>query len=130
MAKIELKTATIELDESGFLWTRFKNDIELELENAREHKDAILQLCEGKARPFINDGTKVFGSISPEAKEFLAKDKEIQALRLSQAFIVDTLATRMIARVFVRFNKPANPTHITGSREDAINWSRKFLVCK
>ncbi len=124
--RIELSTAVIELDERGYLWTRFRDGQSVELEDAVKHAEAIVQICEGRKRPFVVDGRQIYSTISHEAREYLARHKGVQEVRAAQAFLTDHLANRLVAKIFIYLHKPANPTRIFACEQEAVKWLSQF----
>lgn len=64
-------------------------------------------------------------SISSEGRAVGATEESTKNL-IAQAIVVTGLATRLLGNFFIRFNKPASPTELFSTREQAIEWLLDF----
>ena len=122
MNTIDLPAATVELDDKGVVWTRFKDLQTLDRISAVHYAHALIRLCRDVPRLFMIDSRDIHGNITPEARSYLANHPILTRLRVGQAFLVNNLANRIIANGFIRINKPANPTQVFSSVQKAAQW--------
>src|SRR5665811_1037269 len=98
--KIELTTSSIYLDKVGILHVVYKDQIELGLEEAKLHAEACCCLCNEKPTLFIIDTRNVYSTITPEARKYLANHAGLIKVRKAQAFLVNSLANKLIANFY------------------------------
>lgn len=127
MKIIDLPKSILELKDEGYVYVRFKDEVDFEIEDAKVQEAALVKLCNNQAYPFVVDGRVSFSNISNDARHYLAKSELLQAVRLAQALIVDSLAYSLVANIYITVNKPNNPVKIFSNKADAINWIQQFI---
>jgi len=65
-------------------------------------------------------------SVTDELRE-VSSSPENNQFTLAEAFIVKSLAHRLLANFYMRFNKPAKPAKVVASDEEALEWLSTFL---
>jgi hypothetical protein len=68
----------------------------------------------------VNFGMHV-GSTN-EARKIYADSDYIQKNRVADAFVVESLALKLIANFFIKVTKPKVPTRMFNTELDAVNW--------
>lgn len=58
------------------------------------------------------------GSISPEGRTVFSRSKKRSAL----AIVSNSIVSRLIGNFFVKFNKPATPSALFSTEEEALAW--------
>lgn len=112
----------------NILYVKYKpGDDELDISYAKEQTERVNRLCEGEPHHVIADFTETAINFSPEAREFFAENKSHNELRLSQVIIINSLAHKLVANFYMRFNKPKSPTVIVNSLEQALSWVKKRI---
>lgn len=122
--KFETQKALI-YKKSGIVRVEYKEAVEIELKDVKEHIKILQKLSEGKPVPVLVDGRKDL-TISPEAREY-ASSKEFEGLRSAQALLVGSLATKLIANFYINFHKPPHPAQIFADEKEAVEWLKGFL---
>jgi hypothetical protein len=116
---------TAQLLDNGIVHVNVKGVDDIEIENAREIINGIGEFCQDKKRPVLVTSDS-FAAPTPEARAFLAKT-ESNPYSSAAAYLTKTLAERLIANAFIRFNKPGRPTRMFTSEAKAIEWLKMFL---
>ncbi len=127
---LELRTQVKDL---GFVIVYFIEELDIlecvYQENCSVGKEEALQVVE-TSRAFNNvqnkyimaTGLDDFINITPEARvvfaEEMKKDKQLQKM----AILINSLAYRITANFFIRFDKPPIPTKVFTNRKMAIDW--------
>lgn len=124
--KIELTTSSIYFDSNGILRVEYKNGIEMGAPEAKLHAEACCKLCDGQLTLFIVDTRNVASEMTPEAREYLAKNPGLIKVRKAMAIIVDSLPNRLIANFYHRFNKPKGPLKVFNTEKAALIWLNKY----
>ncbi|SFI99312.1 DUF7793 family protein [Olleya namhaensis] len=84
----------------------------LDLNTAKKYIDVMVKLCDGKPMPFIIDLRGFRGTFSTEAASFIAKSPILEKLRISQAFIVNSIGTKLLIASYKRLYDPITPYHV------------------
>lgn len=126
MQKIITRTAEISLAENGIVRKKFFDDLDIELEDSKENLDAVSQLVKGKPYVVLTDG-RIHARVSPEARQFSAS-REASNNRIAEAILVNSVASRLTANFYIRFNKPLTPTRLFNDEQKALAWLHQFLA--
>ncbi len=86
-------------------------------------KLCALELANGKKYAILLDGTHTF-SISPTARALVAS-KEFSKDRIAGAFVITSLANKLLGNFFIKFNKPASPTKLFSDEASAMEWLKE-----
>ena len=129
---IALEKANLSLIEEGLVLLQFKDKIDFEVNDAIEVDESIISLVEGKPFVILIDSRDIRSNMSHEAREFFATDKKIINIRKAQAIVVNNLPSRLIAKFYMTFHKPANPIKIFSDYLQAEDWikERKMEWCQ
>jgi len=112
----------------NILYVKYKPaEDELDVSFAKNQVENVNKICHGEPHHIIIDFRKTAVTFSPDAREFFAENEAHNKLRLSQVIIIDSLAHKLVANFYMRFNKPKSPTVIVNSEEQAMNWIKKRL---
>jgi len=66
-----------------------------------------------------------YSNVSKEAREFMALEESVR-FSIAEAYILQSLAQKIVANFFLRFNTPKAPTRMFTNRESAEKWLRTF----
>ena len=129
---IEIEKADLYLIDEGLTLLKFKDKVDFELEDAIEVDEILINLVEGKPFVILIDARNIRSSMSHEARDFFANDKNIIDIRKAQAIVVNNLHSRLIAKFYMTFNKPPNPIKIFNDYKKAEVWikEKKIECCK
>jgi hypothetical protein len=64
-------------------------------------------------------------SVSTEAR-YYASTPEANKYTIASAFVVKSIAQKLLGNAYVTFNKPLTPTRIFNDENDAIRWLNTF----
>ena len=100
-------------------WDR---DIEIGDEDVDELVIAFNRLTKGRRVQVLSEYGK-FLNIESKTKEYAAKKSpDCTAL----AYVVESLAHRMVIRFYIRLRRSKNPAKVFNSRDEALIWLRTF----
>ena len=135
--KTDYSKESRELD-CGTLWKitdeialmRFKDGVDLCLEDAKAVSEAAINLFQGKKFLAIIDVRNMGGSVAKEASKFFATNEEIAKYRLAQAIVVNTLAMKLVARFYIKIDKPLREAQVFDDIEEAMDWlqTKRYLL--
>lgn len=120
------KVAQISILEEGICLVKLdttRNDT-MGPEEALEIASIIETLCQDQPHCILTDTCGVEGQVEPLAREILSSHAGFSKVRKAEAFVVESLANRLIAGFYIQFNRPKNPTRIFNNFENALNWLR------
>ncbi|WP_339875448.1 hypothetical protein [Olleya marilimosa] len=84
----------------------------LDLTTAKKYINIIANLCQGNPMPFIIDLRGFHGTFSTEAANFIAKSNVLINLRISEAYILNSIGAKLLIASYKRIYDPLTP-HIT-----------------
>lgn len=108
--------------EGNIIWIDYKSDVDIDEVNILEVGKSVLELCKDEPHYFIIDVRNCFGNYSNEAREYMAKDPEINKVRKAFAIITNSLGTRILANFYMNFNKPLSPGKLFTDEHKALVW--------
>lgn len=123
---IMFKNAMFWTDSSETLYCRFNNDdsnSKLNYSEARLYIKTIVKLCNGKPMPFLIDVQNTRGTFSISAAKLMANNPELLKLRISEAFIANTIGVRVLISTYKRIFNPITPFGVFSNLESAKKYS-------
>lgn len=120
--QIEISCAVIEKLAEDVILIIYKKDYNVELKDVEEVEEVYKELANGKPVFSILDSTDQFVNFSKEAQNFLAQEGEMVSQLIAATVVLNNLPTRLLARFFISFHKPAYPTKIFKTRKEALAW--------
>ncbi len=130
LTKISFDKAKFWVDSQGMLNCKhFNRDVNWKLDEKEAEKYilAVLTLAADKPRSIIVDFRDVRGTYTILAARLLAKDPSVKNIIISEAFVVNSMAVRLLINAFKRIYEPTIPFKIFGNIEDAQEYSLKQL---
>jgi hypothetical protein len=116
------KNFVLEVIGSNIIYVRYLDGCELTLEKIKEAVELGNEQMEYQKYFTIVNTQNIYGSITSEAKEYLAKDPVLNDLLLGEAVIVNSLANRILIRSYQFVNKPLHPSKIFKTEIAGIKW--------
>ena len=130
MTEKRIDIAHIYIDENGFcridLDTSKKDNMDEEL--ATQLCDSIVEVCQNKPRKFLTNTLKSSGYVSPEARAVIRHHPGMVMIRSAEAFVINSLANRIILSMYLKIDKPSNPTKVFKDIESAKKWLSSLVV--
>lgn len=113
----------------GILVIEFTERATIDVREAEEQLEAAKKLTSGTACPVIIIDHHASTKISPEGREVLSNSKNVFT-RISEAYVSASLAKRNLANIYVKYQKPENPSQVFSSFNEAWNWSSSMIENK
>ena len=127
LKSIELEKVFLHLVEEGFVILEFKDNVNIEVEDAKEIDQLIVdELINNNHFVALIDARDVTSTITAEAREFFANDELVLEIRKAQAIVVNNLHTKLLANFYMKFHKPKNPIKIFSDYDTAEKWIREI----
>ena len=108
----------------GIVEVLLGDDVCYEICDLKEINKASGELCSYKKHPFLFLAGQ-FTSISNEARTWGATEEATQ-LSKAEAYVLKSLAQKIIANFYLSFNKPPVPTKFFSSKMEAEKWLTGF----
>lgn len=125
LKEINLRHSSIAFRSDGIVFVKFGDHELITFEDSVE----ILQACESylgdKKAPFLYQIGK-YMNVTKEAREFSASPEGLKC-SLAEAFILDSIAHRIIADFYLNINKPVVPTKFFKTIPEGEIWLKTFL---
>ncbi len=122
---VELEEVTIRSRIDGIIQVTFKEGIELNVDLQERMMVVYLQLCGNSKRPFLFNAFNDI-DITREARDHSAVLEKIYP-GSATAVIADTVAYKLIANFYLKFNKPRTPYKVFNNIVSAEVWLKTFL---
>jgi len=119
---LELNCATFWKLNNEVILARYKDGIDLELEDAVKVRDALIKLAGGRKFLGLVDARNMGGTLGRKASDYLAKDEKLNELMMAQALVVNNLALILIARFYILMSNPISEPKIFKNLEEALAW--------
>lgn len=110
----------------SILLVKIHEDVEVDIKMAYEMRALLVESSSTPKYCVLVDGTSSF-QITAEARAMFA-DKEFGKNRIAAAFVIRSLANRLIGNFFIKFHKPPTPSKLFHTQEDALEWLEKQLA--
>ncbi|MBR9833253.1 hypothetical protein GYB57_14000 [bacterium] len=95
-----------------------RNEALLVMEHSRQFRN-------GSNKYTMITATQDYFNMTPEARSTFAAEMKTGFKLQKMAILVNSLAYRIMANFFIRFDKPPVPTKLFNSRKEAIDWLLK-----
>ncbi|SRR5690554_3790899 len=124
--KHALKDVEFWIDNSEILHCTFKNvtnnNFKLNLSIVKLYINIVAKLCDGKPMPFLIDLREAKGTFSILAAKLLATSPKLEQVRLSEAFIVNSMKMKLVINSYKRIYEPVTPFQVFGNLEDGVEY--------
>lgn len=109
--------------ENGVMYGRYKPHVSIDLAAAKKISNDRISLANNTDYPFMGflDG---LSSASKEARDFFSHGDGIRHMK-KLALLTNSPINKMVGNFFLAINKPAVPTRLFTSNEDALNWLKE-----
>jgi hypothetical protein len=119
--KNETDALEISMCSDDIMRVMFKKNTEIEPPIFKEMFEKFNVMIEGKKYPyiyFVEDSSVIFTN---EGREY-SKQNELAFPKICNAFVVKSLAHKLIANFYLKFNKPVYPSKVFNNMADAEAW--------
>jgi hypothetical protein len=116
---------SVALRSDGLMCVTIFRDKEIDVQHIITIVETIGEFGEGKRFPVLiiaDENTLP----THEARQYLAAP-ESDPYALAEAYVVGSVAQKLVGNFYLSFNKPARPTKIFNNEKDAVAWLKTFL---
>lgn len=123
--KIEINSGIISFQEKGIVRYQIEQTDEITLQDIKEFIEVVRNLGDGES--FCNlIVMKNFVQVGEDARKYAACE-ESNIYTIADAFVINSIALKLVGNFYIRYNKPVKPTRIFNNEGDALIWLRTFL---
>lgn len=119
--KVETDVAYISMCDDGIVRVLFKKNKEINPSSLKNLFETFNDLAKGVSYPYLysaEDGSVIF---TTDGNAY-SKQNQHAFPKVCSAFVVTSLAHRLIANFYLKINKPVNPSKLFKDKEDAESW--------
>jgi hypothetical protein len=116
---VETRSVRITLRADGIAHVYCLPGIDQEESDAGENLEVLRELLAGRKTPLLID-IRETGTLARQARRAYAANE----LGLAQALVVGSAFSRVGANLFLRLARPAYPTRLFTTEDDALRWLR------
>ncbi len=122
---VEMHTATMLFEDDGVVLIKFKDGIKLGVEEVKEIVDETIDLVEGQRYRSLVDARDIFAAMNSKARNYLIHHKEINRLTIAQAIVLNNIAIRLLAQIYISLNRAPIPIRMFTNIDVARAWLMK-----
>ncbi|PQV48403.1 hypothetical protein CLV33_105262 [Jejuia pallidilutea] len=121
---------------NGILFCQFtgnNTNCTLNEKNAAKYIDAVKEVTQGKPMPFLVDIRNSVGNFSIPAAKLIASSPILKKIRISEAFIVNSINGKILIFSYKRIFEPKTPSRVFNNMKDALQFcedTKKDFLCK
>ena len=123
--KIQFTHSEIFLREDGIVEILIKESSFIGRDECVEVVDSYKEILEPKKYPLLHI-IEDYVTIDKEAREFAASKEGLMFSKV-EAFVINSLAHKILANFYIKVNRPSVPTRFFRSKEEAEEWLSKYL---
>jgi len=116
------KNYKLQLFGTNILYLEYFDKAEITLEVIKEMNERGMELVKRKPFYTVVDLRNMYGNMTDDAKEFAAKDKEVNKLRICESILVNSLPIKILVDGYLKFNRPISPSKVFSRLHSCAIW--------
>lgn len=124
--ELDFEDVNIQRKSNDIVYVTFKDDCNLDIPLQMRLLDYYRDITDGKLMHFMFFAAENV-SLSKEARDNAVKIED-QSMLGATAVVVDTLAYKLIANFYLKFNKPKRPYKVFSKEDEAITWLKTIKL--
>lgn len=124
--ELDFEDVNIQRKSNDIVYVTFKDDCNLDIPLQMRLLDYYRDITGGKLMHFIFFAAENV-SLSKEARDNAVKIED-QSMLGATAVVVDTLAYKLIANFYLKFNKPKRPYKVFSKEDEATTWLKTIKL--
>ena len=124
--ELDFPDVNIQRKSNGIVYVTFKDNCNLDIPLQMQLLDYYYDITDGKLMHFMFFAAENV-SITKEARDNAIKTEDQSTLGAT-AVVVDTLAYKLIANFYLKFNKPKRPYKVFSKEEEAVKWLKTIKL--
>ncbi len=123
---ITLNCATISSVENQIIYTRFHEAEIFDMVDAHSLNEARIKIAKGKPCYSLVSLENIFGHMTSEAQQYLARECLSSQLIQAEAIIINTLPMRILVHYYLKKFSPLFSVKIVKNYDAGLTWLREF----
>ena len=123
--KIDLVHSIIILTGEGIIELHASENHVYTIDDVKENVRAFGELTGNQKAPVLIIGGS-FSSVTNETREFMATEESLKYSK-AEAFLITSLAQKILVNFYIKFNKPLVPTRVFNDKIEAVKWLKSFI---
>jgi hypothetical protein len=123
--KVDLIHSDVIFREDGIVEIVFKKSSNIGVVECKEMIETYKSNLEPKKFPLLHI-IEDYVNIEKSAREFSATEEGLSFSK-AEAYVMNSLAHKMLANFYMKVNKPSVPTRFFKDKNEAIDWLKGFL---
>jgi hypothetical protein len=124
IASRDIGSCVLSLRSDDLMHIAMKEHVVLNLKDAEEMVRVFGEMGDGKK--FLLLFTAGSDTTVTTESRYYASTPEANRFTIASAFVVKSIAQKLLGNAYVTFNKPITPTRIFTNEQDAIDWLYTF----
>ncbi len=125
ITKMDIGHSTVELRSDGIVEITLKESSLIGLQECYDIMDTYEKILEKKKYPLLHIAND-YVQVTEQARDYGSSEEGLR-YSAAEAFVIKSLAHKLLANFYLKVNKPSVPTKFFGKKKDAENWLKKFL---
>ncbi len=125
LKSVVLKGFTVSLRSDNIIQITFSPNVIVKLNDAIDMVSAFAEVGGGKKYPLLFLAASDT-NVKTEAR-YYAAGAEANTYTLASAFVVKSLAQKLLGNAYLSINKPITPTKLMNDEAEAVAWLKTFL---
>lgn len=122
--ELDFEDVNLQRKSNDIVYVTFKDNCNLDIPLQMRLLDYYRDITDGKLMHFMFFAAENV-SLSKEARDNAVKIED-QSMLGATAVVVDTLAYKLIANFYLKFNKPKRPYKVFSKEDEAIKWLKSI----
>lgn len=122
---IDLDHSIIQFRDDGIVQVDFADELLLDVGECKELIRNYSTVLGDKKVPILHVVGK-YMNVTKEAREFGASNEGLKH-SIAEAYVLSSLAHKILANFYIKFNKPKVPTQFFKTKEEATIWLLTFV---
>ena len=115
----------LKLRSDGIVMINYPDNFSFTLKDSIESVNAIGEITKGVPHPILKVPGK-YTTVDKDTRNHVAKGDGAR-FSIAEAFIIHSIAHKLIANFYIKVEKPQKPTHFFSNIPDAEKWLRTFI---
>ena len=122
--ELDFPDVNLQRKSNDIVYVTFKDDCNLDIPLQMRLLDYYRDITDGKLMHFMFFAAENV-TLTKEARDNAVKIED-QSMLGATAVVVDTLAYKLIANFYLKFNKPKRPYKVFSKEDEAIKWLKSI----
>lgn len=118
----EFHSATMSFDNISLITTRFKNGVDVDIEEIKLLTDWTLEVTNNKPFYLLVDARDILSSMDHKSRKYFSEHKKYNELNIAQVIVVNNMPIRLLASAYYKLYTHQNPIKIFTEIEPAQEW--------